>query len=64
MQPLEAAEPLAAWHKNVRVEDLSEERFEPNYARCYPILVVVPVSVMDNWEREFNMWGKFRWACF
>ncbi|KAL4854168.1 hypothetical protein ACK3TF_005019 [Chlorella vulgaris] len=62
LAPLETAEPLAAWHKNVRVEDLSEERFEPNYARCYPILVVVPVSVMDNWEREFNMWGKFRVA--
>lgn len=25
-----------------------------------PCLVIVPTSLLTNWEREFNMWGKFR----
>lgn len=28
--------------------------------RSGPCLVVVPTSLLTNWEREFNMWGRFR----
>lgn len=26
----------------------------------WPILVVCPTSVLDNWVRELNMWGTFK----
>lgn len=26
----------------------------------WPALVVAPTSVLDNWIREFNMWGHFK----
>lgn len=28
----------------------------------FPILVVAPTSVLDNWMREFDTWGTFRRA--
>jgi len=27
--------------------------------RRYPILILAPPSVLDNWEREFQTWGTF-----
>ena len=36
---------------------------EPRYDNAgAPILVVAPTSVLSNWEREFETWGRFRWA--
>ena len=32
--------------------------------RRYPILVVSPTSVIDNWMRELRTWGSFRAAAF
>jgi hypothetical protein len=26
----------------------------------WPVLVVCPTSVLDNWMRELNMWGTFK----
>jgi SNF2 family DNA or RNA helicase len=26
----------------------------------WPLLVVAPSSVLDNWQREFQRWGNFR----
>lgn len=27
--------------------------------RRHPILIVVPASLIDNWQREFTSWGMF-----
>eukprot|EP00884_Botryococcus_braunii_P005792 jgi/Botrbrau1/15213/Bobra.0149s0068.5 len=32
--------------------------------RSGPVLIVVPTSLLTNWEREFNMWGTFRIAIY
>eukprot|EP00887_Chlorella_sp_A99_P006990 scaffold2.g6990.t1 len=33
---------------------LADIKYEPDYSRCYPILIVCPTSVLSNWEREFE----------
>lgn len=39
---------------------IEDDEFAPNYNVGWPVLVVAPTSVLTNWEREFDMWGRFR----
>jgi hypothetical protein len=60
-QALEEVQPLPERDADERW-GLDEPAYDPAYTRCYPVLVVAPTSVLDNWEREFAMWGTFRWV--
>jgi SNF2 family DNA or RNA helicase len=44
----------AVFISRVRLSALAQK------CRRYPILILAPPSVLDNWEREFQTWGSFR----
>lgn len=41
-------------------EEEQEAVADANSAIRWPVLVVCPTSVLDNWMRELNMWGTFK----
>jgi len=41
-------------------EEEQDDVTDANSAIRWPVLVVCPTSVLDNWMRELNMWGTFK----
>lgn len=62
LQPLRKIEPLPDSEGETQWGLVNDDAYAPDYSTCYPVLVVAPTSVLENWEREFDMWGKFRQA--
>ena len=45
-------------------EHVEREKAKLCLPEMVPILIVVPASVVDNWDYEFSMWGHFRVAVY
>lgn len=43
---------------------VADEKAKLELPEKVPILVVVPASVVDNWDYEFSMWGHFSVALY
>ena len=56
LQPLERIEPPA------KGADVMGEEWAPAYERSWPILIVCPPTLIDNWHRELSEWGRFKWG--
>ena len=56
LQPLERVEPPA------KGADVMGEEWAPAYERSWPILIVCPPTLINNWHRELSEWGRFRWG--
>ncbi|KAL4459161.1 hypothetical protein ABPG75_014026, partial [Micractinium tetrahymenae] len=63
LQPLPRIQPPSDPHADEPDDpllDIEDDEFAPDFNVGWPILIVAPTSVLTNWEREFDMWGRFR----
>lgn len=45
-------------------ESRAGDSVDPDLAQWAPVLIVVPVSIIQNWTNDFDMWGHFSIAVY